>query len=283
MAETTGSAAFANLDWSKFDFTRWSLSGLGLDTTSSTVATLLQKVMAAPQWPQSLGSNLPALKTAVIDHLTSQVETLGANSTQLDQELATRSAATQNQITALQGKIRQSSVPPTLTADPNQFQVVAKAVDQQSQLGLPGLTVQLSDPADPNTSVASGTTDSSGNAILSLPKQNNANLESGKTIELTVTILNSEGKSLYTAADAMSARANQVETHIAAIPSTADTADALQIAVQLNARDTTQLNSLTAKLGQLKVIYAGRKTALQTQITQIKATIAAIQAELKAP
>src|ERR1700684_4417148 len=74
MAETTGSAAFANLDWSKFDFTRWSLSGLGLDSTSSTVATLLQKVMAAPQWPQSFGSNLPALKTAVMEHLTLQAD-----------------------------------------------------------------------------------------------------------------------------------------------------------------------------------------------------------------
>jgi|HubBroStandDraft_1064217.scaffolds.fasta_scaffold124863_2 hypothetical protein len=283
MASTTGSSALGNLDWSKFDFTRWNLSGLSLDPTSSTIVTALQKVMAAPQWPQAFGSNLPTFKTAVIQHLTLQIQTLQTSSAALDTELATRTAATQSQITALQGKVRQASVPPTLTANPNQFQLVAKAVDQQTQLGLPGLTVQLSDPSDPATAIATATTDTSGNAILSLSRQKAASLAKEKAGDLTLTILNSAGKSLYSAANAVCAHPNQVETQIAAIPSSADTAPALQIATQQSTRNTTLLNSLTTKLDQLKVVYASRKAAIQTQVTQIQSIIAAIQAELNAP
>ena len=280
MANQTASSAFANLDWSKFDFTRWNLDGLDLDANSSTVTTLLQKVFAAPQWPQAFGSSLPGLKNVVIQHLTAQIADLRQSSAALDQELADRTAATQSLITALQNKIRQASVPPTLAANPNQFQLVAKAIDQQSQLGLPGLTVQLTDPADPETPIATATTDSSGNAILSITRQKAASLAKDKTGDLTVSVLNSAGASLYSAANAVCAHPNQVETHIASIASTADTAPAIQIATQRSASDTSLLNSLNAKLDQLKSFYAAQQQDIQTQIAQTQSTVTAIQAEL---
>src|SRR5271167_2693466 len=139
MADQTARSSFGNLDWSKFDFTRWNLDGLDLDGASSTMATLLKKVITAPQWPQAFGSSLPGLKTVVIQHLEAQIEMLGKSSATLDQELAARTASTQALITALQSKNRQASVPPTLAPSPNLFQLVTKAIDQQSQLGLPGL------------------------------------------------------------------------------------------------------------------------------------------------
>lgn len=281
MANSAALNALGNLDWSKFDFTRWNLGGLSLDPSSSAVATLLQQVMAAPQWPQSLGSNLPALKNAMIQHLTLQMRTLEASSGALDQELATRSASTQSQITALQSKVRQSSVPPTLVANPNQFQLVAKIIDQQSQLGLPGLTVQLVEPSDQNTPVATANTDTDGNAILVLSRQKAASLAKDKADDLTLNILTSAGKSIYSSANAICAHANQVETQVAAIPESPDTTPALQIATQQSAYDNGLLKSLAAKLDQLKVIYAARKQDIQTQISQTQTLIAAIQAELE--
>jgi len=283
MADQTARSSFGNLDWSKFDFTRWNLDGLDLDGASSTMATLLKKVITAPQWPQAFGSSLPGLKTVVIQHLEAQIEMLGKSSATLDQELAARTASTQALITALQSKNRQASVPPTLAPSPNLFQLVTKAIDQQSQLGLPGLTVQLSDPSDPEAALASATTDSSGNAILSLSRQKAASLAKEKTGDLTLTILNSAGKSLYSAANAVCAHPNQVETQIAAIPSSADTSPSLQLATDQNTRDTTLLNSLTAKLEQLQVFYASQKQDIQTRITQMQSTIAAIQGELSPP
>lgn len=283
MANETGFSSFGNLDWSKFDFSRWNLDGLVLDGTSSTVTTLLQRVLAAPQWPQAFGSSLPGLKTVVLQHLNAQTESLRESSAALDKELADRITATQSLITAVQGKIRRSSVPPTVAADPNQFQLVAKAVDQQSQLGLPGLTVHLSDPSDSASAVATATTDSNGNAVLALSRQKAASLAKEKTSDLTISILNSDGKSLYSASNAVCAHANQVETHVAAIPSSQDTAPSLAFATQQSTSDNDLLKSLTAKLDQLKVFYAAQKQDIQTQITQIQSTIAAIQAELNAP
>ena len=46
MASTKDSANATSPDWSKFDFSRWSLSGLPIDGGSSTVASLMQKVIA---------------------------------------------------------------------------------------------------------------------------------------------------------------------------------------------------------------------------------------------
>jgi hypothetical protein len=277
MANETGFNSFANLDWSKFDFTRWNLDGLDLDGPSSTVAALLQKVIAAPQWPQTFGSSLTGLKNVVIQYLTAQTESLEKSSADLDRELAARIATTQKQIAALQGKIRLDSVPRTLAANPSTFQLVAKVVDQQSQFGLPGLTVQLSDPDDPNVALATAITDTSGNAILSLSRQKAAKKKAG---DLTLTILNSSGKSLYSAPNAVCAHTNQVETHIAAIPSSQDTAASLEVATQLSSRDTSLVSSLTAKIDQLKTAYAASKQDIQNQITQIQSTISAIQAEL---
>jgi hypothetical protein len=283
MADQTASSSFGNLDWSKFDFTRWNLDGLDLDGTSSTVATLLQKVIATPQWPQAFGASLPGLKTVVIQHLEAQIEVLRNSSAALDQELAARTASTQALIAPLQNKIRHASVPPTVAPSHNVFQLVAKAIDQKSHLALPGLTVQLSEPSDPHAAIASATTDSSGNAILSLSRQKASSLAKEKAGDLTLTILDSAGKSLYSAANAVCAHPNQVETHVAAIPSSAGTAPSLELATDQSTRDTTLLNSLTAKLDQLKIFYAAQKQDIETHIAQMQSTIAAIQAELQPP
>jgi vacuolar-type H+-ATPase subunit I/STV1 len=280
MANETDTAAFDNLDWSKFDFTRWNLDGLSLDDTSSTMATLLQRVIAAPQWPQSIGSSLPGLKSVVIQHLNAQIEELKKESADLDSELKSRLASTQAQIVALRTKMRLGTVPPVPAANPNLFQLVVKAVDQQSQFGLAGLTVNLFESADSENPVATGTTDSNGNAILSLSRQKAAGLAKEKTSELTVSIHGSDGKSIYSAAHAAPVRANQVETHIAAIPASQDTAASLAFATQQGASDNDLLETLTAKLDQLRTFYGSQKKDIQNQVATIDATIAAIKAEL---
>jgi hypothetical protein len=280
MASETNSSFFANLDWSKFDFTRWNLDGLALDDTSSTVASLLQKAISIPQWPQMLGSSLPGLKNVVIQHLTAQTEALKTESADLDKELASRLSITQGQIAALEAKMRLSSVPQAPAPSSDAFLLVAKAVDRESKLGLPGLTVQLLESADSETPLAAATTDSHGDAILSLSRQRAASLTKEKATGLTISILNSQGKSLYSASSAPSGRANQVETHIAAIPASKDTASSLEFATEQNSRDTDLLRTLTAKLDQLKLFYTTQKQDIQDEIATLSTTIAAIKAEL---
>ncbi len=279
MTSKAGAAAAAKIDSSKFDFTRWNLDGLPLEGGSATIAMLLQRAMSAPQWPQAIGSNLPAIKTALLQHLTVQCQAIQQRATVLDQELVTRTSDTQAQITALQGKLRAASVPPAVAPDPNKFQFVAKAIDQESQLGLPGLTVQLSEPRKRGKVLARGTTDKSGNAILSLAKDEAERLTNEK-MDLTVTILNSAGKTLHTAQNAVCCHANQVQTHVASIATSEDSAAAVQVASRLSARDTALLASLNAKIDQLTTAYTSRKQGLQDTIAQIQVTISAIQEEL---
>ena len=280
MASETDASAFDNLDWSKFDFTRWNLEGLSLDDTSSTIATLLQRVIAAPQWPQSIGSNLPGLKRVVIQHLNAQIDELKKESVDLDNELKSRVASTQAQIVALRTKMRLGSVPPVPAANPNLFQLVAKAVDQQSQFGLAGLTVTLFESGDSENPVATGTTDSNGNAVLSLSRQKAASMAKEKTGELTISILTSDGKAIYSAPYVASVHPNQVETHIATIPASQDTAASLAFATQQSATDSALLESLTAKLERLKTFYISQQKDVQNQAATISATITAINAEL---
>ena len=169
-----------------------------------------------------------------------------------------------------------------MPADPNKFQFVAKVVDQKSQLGLSGFTVQLVDPRDPSSVLASGATDRTGNAVLSLTKDQAEKLANEK-VDLTLVILNSAGQTLQKVQNAVCSHPNQVETQVASLPLSADTTAALEVANSLNARDSAQLASLTAKADQLKTVYAVREQDIQDQLTQIQATISAIQAELQPP
>lgn len=279
MATTADPTGIGDLDWSKFDFTRWNLDGLPIDNDSAAIASLLQKVISSPQWPQAFGSNLPTLKTAVVQQLTLQVQALQERSAALDRQLAARTSAVQAQITAVQEMQRAASLPPAPATDPNRFQFVAKAVDQASQLGLPGLTVQLLDPRKPGNPIATGTTDANGNVVLSLNKDQAEGLANDK-VDLTLTILNSAGKVLRTAPNSVCSHANHVESQVATIASSSDTAAGLALATLLSARNSTLLTSLNAKLAQLPTLFANRKQDVQTKITQIQDTITAIQAEL---
>ncbi len=282
MATNTNSTSFENLDWSKFDFSRWNLEGLPLDGISSTAANLLQQVISAPQWPKGFASSLPMLKAAVVQQLTLQEQSLKNRSAALDTELADRLAQTQNQITSIQESIRSASVPAALDADPNKFQLVVKAVDQPSQMPLPGLSVQLTDARSPETILVNGLTDLDGNAVLTLAKDQTDKL-TGKNADLTLTILSPSGKPLQTIEKGVCSHPNQVETRVASIATSADTAPSLDVANRVNTERTAMLASLTAKAGQLKALYASRIQDIQTQLSQIQATIAAIQAELNSP
>ncbi len=279
MATNTNSTSFDNLDWSKFDFSRWNLEGLPLDGISSTAAKLLQQVISAPQWPQGFAASLPALKAAVVQQLTVQEQALKARSAALDQELAARVTQTQSQITSIQESIRTASIPAVLEADPSKFQLVVKAVDKQSQLALPGLTVQLTDPRSPETILANGLTDLDGNAVLSLNKDQAGKL-TGKNVNLTLAILGPSGKILQTIEKGIGIHPNQVEARVASLAASAETAPSLDIANRLNTERGAILASLTAKVDQLKTAYAGRSQDIQNQMSQVQAAITAIRAEL---
>ncbi len=282
MASTKDSANATSPDWSKFDFSRWSLSGLPIDGGSSTVASLMQKVIASPQWPKAFGATLPAIKTALVQHLTIQAQALQKQSADLDQTLASRATEAQAQIVALQENLRTAAAPIAAAADPTKFQLAAKAVDQKSQLGLPGMTVQLVDPKSPGTPVATGTTDANGNVLLSVSKKQADTLAKAGS-GLTLNILNAQGKKVQTLNNVLTSRANQVETQVASLPASADTAASAELANRTNEQRTAVITSLNAKTDQLQAAFASRKLAIQTQVTEIQNTIAAIQSELKPP
>ena len=279
MAINTNSTSFENLDWSKFDFSRWNLDGLPLDGFSSTAATLLQQVISAPAWPKAFASSLPMLKAAVVQQLTQQEQSLKDRSAALDTELADRLTQTQNQITSIQESLRSASAPSALAADPSKFQLVVKAVDQQSQMPLPGLTVQLTDARSPETILVNGLTDLDGNSVLSLAKDQTDKL-TGKNADLTLTILSPSGTTLQTIEKGVCSHPNQVETRVASIAASADTAASLDVANRVNTERSALLASLTAKAGQLKALYASRTQDIQTQLSQIQTAITAIQAEI---
>src|SRR5208337_3721454 len=175
---------------------------------------------------------------------------------------------------------RTASASPTVKAVPDRFQFVVKAIDQKSQLGLPGLTAQILDSQKPGAVLASGSTDGNGSAVLFLTKEQADSLANDK-MDLTLTIVNSSGKMLFTAPNVVCAHANRVETQVATIAASGDTAAALGVAIQFNAADSALLASLNARGDQLKTLFANRKQDIQDKITQIQNTITAIQAELK--
>ena len=266
----------ANQDWSNFDFTRWNLDGLKLNTESATLATWLRDVRLSPQGPQKFAAGVTAIRGAALQSLQEQAKVIQGRLPALDGELKSRLTATRSQISALEENVRIAAVPAFTTPDPESFQVAAKVLAEDNRLGLPGLQVRLYNTQSPKVTLASATTDQNGNAVLTLNrKQINSLTKSGAL--LATEVLTPDNKSLFTGEALPTPKLNETGTIMASLPASADLTPHLNAAAAAMARQQALLNGVTAKLNDLQTNYQQIKDDLQLQLQEVQAMVADLQ------
>jgi prefoldin subunit 5 len=263
----------ANQDWSNFDFTRWNLDNLNLDSKAATLATWLRDVTLSPQGSQKFADGLTVVKARAMESLHEQVNVLQKRASAIDGELESRLSTTRKQISALEEGIRSGAVPVVAAPDPESFQVAAKVLDQEKSLGLPGLQVRLYETKFPQVTLASATTDQNGNAILKLNRDQVDRLSKSGAV-LATEVLTPNNKAVFTGGAVPPPQLNETGTVMAPIGASADVAPHLNAATSLMARQQDLLNKTTVKVEDLQTRYRQLKNDLQLQLQETQAIVA---------
>jgi hypothetical protein len=265
----------ANQDWSNFDFTRWNLEGLNLDTQSATLAGRLRDVTLSPQGPQNFAAGLVTVKAAALQDLQDHATVIQGRIAAMDGELTARLDATRKQIAAIEENIRIAAVPVVATPDPESFQVAAKVLDQATRLGLPGLQVRLYDTHSPKVTLASETTDPNGNALLKLNRKRTQSLAKSNA-EIAIEVLTSAHTVVFSG-PAPAPKLNQTGAVLAPLSVSTDLIPHLNAASAAMAQQEGLLSAVTAKVTDLQTHYQQIKVDLQQQLQEVQGIIADLQ------
>ncbi|HEY5912876.1 MAG TPA: hypothetical protein VJA21_19975 [Verrucomicrobiae bacterium] len=271
----------ANPDWRKFDFTKWNLNDLNLDVSSSTLAGLAEQLFASPEWKKHFTATLPAMKEAVHGYFQKRADTLKASAGAYEEELKERTAEAAQERATFQGTLHAAASPPLMKADPNLFQFGARVVDEKTSLGLPGLQVRLIDETQQGKVLAEGVTDPDGNVLLSLSKEQAAQLAERKS-EPSVEVVTPEGKPVYRAAQAVCPRPDHTQTLVAAVSTSIDVQPQLDSAVQFRAEREARALELQTKGDRLKHYYEGVQKRLKAQLDETQQILDEIKREASA-
>jgi prefoldin subunit 5 len=278
MSSQSDAGNTASQDWTRFDFTRWNLDNIGLDPKTTTLATWLRDVTLTPQGSQKFADGLTVVKAGALQSLQGQVDVLQKRVSAIDGELASRLSSTRNQISAIEESIRINAAPVAARPDPESFQVAAKVLDQEKSVGLPNLNVRLFDTKSPNVTLATATTDQSGNAILRLNRdQVDRAAKSGAILATEVLTPNNER--VFAGGAVPAPQLNETGTVIAPIAASAAVAPHVDAASALMARQEDLLNKMNQKLDSLQTRYTQMKNDLQQQLQDTQAIVADLQSK----
>jgi hypothetical protein len=266
----------AGQDWSKFDFTQWNVEGLKLDAQPATITTWLRDVALSGQAAPAFARGVTALKSVVLKDLQAQARQLQQRISSADAELAVRTTATKNQIAALEEELRSATLPPSASPDPASFQVGVKVVEQSARVGLPALQVRVFDTKNPKVTLATGTTDFTGSAVLTLNKEQIDALNKNNT-EVGMEVLTQDGKTIFSGGQTVVPKLNQAGTLVASIPSSADLALHVQAGNAIIAQQKELADALTSRLDALNTHYHTAQDEAQQQLELVKTMIADLQ------
>ena len=259
MARRTGSKYKTGDDWANYDFRTWDpgkLQGL----TETAIGNAFRSVTASPDWAETLATGVAAVTKSVLPSLQGYLDTVHQKTQSLDERFAADTAAARQQAAAFQENARTSAAPPQPAQDPGAYQVGVKVADKAGKAGLSGVQVRIFDTRNTAVSLASATTDLSGNAVLRVGREQiesgTTNKESGLVLEVQLA----NGKSAFRTE--LSPKLNRVDTVVAQLEGTAELKTRLDLAKLILDHEQQLMNDLSA-----------RTEALSTQRTQVKAAL----------
>jgi len=254
-------------DWSKYDFRTWDPAKVPGGPTSTLIGSAFGSLIASPDWPTNLASGVSALKKVLVPALNSYGDTLRQTASGLNSDLADATGAAQKQISALQEGFRSASAPPQPKTDPSSYQVAAKVVEQESKVGLPGISVTIADTRNPDVSLSSATTDLAGNAILKVTERQIAEAESG----LVLQVVSPEGKEFFSAQ--LCPKLNQTETVVAAIETPSELSQQRDLAKSVVSQQQDLISSITTHIDAMKTLNDQAKNDLLQELDHVQGMI----------
>jgi hypothetical protein len=272
MHSRCGPPKFDEKDWSQFDFSRWHLDGVKLDSASAAFADLAERFFHSEEWRQHFQTSLPVVQRSVLGFYKEHARQLEDEKAAVVQDFDQRIIAADEQSDAFKNVINTAAAPPVMRADPNTFHLSTKVTAKDFGLGLPGLAVQIMDPRKPENAIAQVVTDSDGNAILTIPPDRAKEVDK---LDTTLEILSPAGKSLQRIPGAVCIRLNQTDTKVVELADSPDIGDLKTAALGVRSERESRAQNLVAKIDRLK---QEREASLRDMASRLEDTQAIIEA-----
>jgi hypothetical protein len=265
---------FDQQDWSQFDFSKWNMDGLQLDSTAAAIAELAGQLLASPEWTQNFKATVPDLQNQAVAFYQEHTKQMEAEKTAAAADFDQRIAATRDQGAALSRINEAAAAPVVIAAVPNTYQIAVKVAAADGLLELSGLTVQLMDPKQQGRPLAEAVTDTGGNAVFSVPAETAKGLDNMHT---AINIADQSGKVFQKVPDAACIRINQTETKVIALQDSAQIQASKAAAQEARDQRQAQAQRLNTKIDLLQKERESRLATLDCKIQQNQAIIDAIQ------
>jgi hypothetical protein len=263
----------ASQDWSQYDFTHWNLEGLKLDAQPAALAGWVRDVTLSAQGSQAFAAGLSKVTAGALQDLQDQATSIQARISAADDELKTRQAIVQKQISALEENVRVASAPLIPSPDPESFQVSTRVMDESSRLGLPGLQVRLYDTQSPKTSIASSTTDQNGNALFKLDRATTESLAKGNST-IAMEVLSWKNKSLFKGGSVPVPKLKQSGSILANLKSSPEISASVAAATATSVQQGALLAAARSRVEALNSYYQQLKTDLQERLANVQGMVA---------
>jgi len=212
MRSQCGPPEFDEQDFSKFDFSRWHLDGLTLDSVAAAIGGLAEKFFTSDEWRNHFDATLPEFQGRTQEFFKQQLRDLQQERAETTDDFEKRAKAAEQSADAFRKSTELTAAPLVLDAVPDVFQGSVRIVSEKDpQLGLPGVRLQILDPKNEKTVLVETSTDLNGNAILAVP----ADLAKERDEQdVTVQVVDATGKPLAKVAKALCIRAGQTEERV---------------------------------------------------------------------
>jgi hypothetical protein len=219
MRSQCGPPEFDEQDFSKFDFSRWNLDGLTLDSAAAAVAGLTEKLFNSEEWRQHFQATLPEFQSRTLDFFKQQVKDLQQERAATAEDFEQRAKAAEQRADDFRKSTEVTAAPVVIDAVPDLFLGSVRVVSEKDpQLGLPGVRVRVFDPKYEKVSLVEAITDLNGNAILAFPPEMAKERDQQ---DVTVQITDSKDKPLAKIDKAICIRVGQTEERVVKVPESA--------------------------------------------------------------
>lgn len=257
---------FPGADPEKINVNEWKLDGLPqLSDAASKYASFVQTLLLSPQWQTTVAASFETLNDFGKEILKQRAQALKAQQDEFAKTNKSKTEGVQAGIAALQEEATRMAAPVTAPANPDLYAVSVRVNLEDKQMGVPGLLVRMTDPKNKKQSLAEGTTDVNGNALLQLEKQQVDRLgESGQ--DVGIEVLSPSGKTAYRQQEALSPKLNHSDILIASVKSSSDLKQNVAAATQMKATRDARITSLQQDLAGLQSELADQKMSVQGRL-----------------
>jgi hypothetical protein len=286
MHSRCGPPKFDEQDWSHFDFSRWHLDGVKLDSTSAAFADLSERLFNSEEWRQHFQTSLPSVQRAVLGFYKESAHQLEDEKTAIVQDFDRRITAARERTDEFKKAIDAAAAPPVVQPDPNTFHLSIKVTAKDFVLGLPGITVQIMEPQkpeksgsrrrsqDPMNALVQAVTDGDGNAILTVPTERAKELDK---LDTTLDVLSPTGKSLQKISGAVCIRLNQTDTKVVELADSPDIQILKNAALEARSERESRAQNLAARVDRLKQEKETSLHDLDCRLEDTRAIIASLE------